>query len=322
MKKYSRKSSTDKLKSNSPPSPAGPTTPITSTVVDLHPLTPDVDANNGYHNDPEESLPSLRTLVEDNESFRQICATFSSAMAHAAYIPFCILIGQIQLNKNLYNTELIENIAYSHDEVAKPNSLLPSVWETDQILVPDSESESGSEESNDDEANDDLKYDVALKFGPVVALHGKSGLGEDSCSFGRSNWFVDLDEGEGEVMGVGSGGGTVGGGGGGGGAVKGEDGAQTARGGEGTKPAGGVGLAFLQQRQRSGSQTESGQEGTKSDSMDRPSANFFAKFGKLESKGSPASKRAFHPRCSSYQPQQLLLSQVSVAGCPCVGEHW
>lgn len=292
--------------------PTGLTSPKAPTEVTSHPLTPgaaETTEDNDRHANLAVPLPASTTSIENKEPYQQVCATFSSAMAHAAYIPFCLLLGQIRLNTILINTELIENIAYGHDKVAKADSPLPSVWELDPepgswkldratqaVSESDSESSSG-EESDDDEEEGES---VVLKLGPVVALQGKSGLGDDSSGFGRSNWFVDLERGEGggEGAGLGGGGGggatTKGGEGGGGNATKLEDGAQAARGGgEGLKSAGGGASAGLQQR--SSSFTEGVQDGpTRSEVMDRQSASFFAKFSSVE-KTSSGAKQASSP---------------------------
>ena len=131
-------------------------------------------------------------LIENSEAFRQVCATFSTAMAHAAYVPFCRLLGQFTLNDKLYNTELIESIAYSHDQKAQP-SPLQTIFD-----VLEEESEASSDSKTDEDSEDDLDGNLALKLGPVAAISGKSGLGGDSASFGKPLWFVKLnDEGDG-----------------------------------------------------------------------------------------------------------------------------
>ena len=236
----------------------------TATEVESHPLCA---GTNGEADAEATPLPRSDTLIEENETYRQVCATFSPAMAHAAYVPFCLLLGQINLNKNLYNTDLIEHIAYSHDKVAQPNSPLPSVWDMPDMK---SESSSGSEsETSSGDDFDDSWRDVAMKLGPVAAIHGKSGLGSDAAGFGRSSWFVDLEEG------------------GDGGDVKGEGGAKTddLKGGGGGAPkgvSGGGGSAntsgIFQWYQRSSSD---GQPESKTNSLDQHSATFEAKFGQL-----------------------------------------
>ena len=237
----------------------------TATEVESHPL------KNGEAGVDSEAtpLPRSNTLIEENEAYRQVCATFSPAMAHAAYVPFCILLGQINLNKNLYNTDLIEHIAYSHDKIAQPNSPLPTVWDV-PATEPEDSSDSDSTSSSDDSFDDSLR-DVAMKLGPVAAaVHSKSGLGSDAAGFGRSSWFVGLEEGgeSGDVKGEGANSEDVKGGGGG-----------VPKGGS----SGGSSLnasGILQWYQRSFSD---GQSDTKTSTLDWHSATFEAKFGRAHS---------------------------------------
>lgn len=94
----------------------------------------------------------------------------------------------------LRNTELIEQIAYNYDDNVKEKSSLPSVFLNSEEEL-SSESGSESEHSTGEEhTEDDLMRDVTIKLGPVVALQKKSGLDEDAVNFGRSSWFVDLQQ--------------------------------------------------------------------------------------------------------------------------------
>ena len=176
-----------------------------SKEVSLHPLSPSSESRDSEEGEegkerrgtviatsPKEDTT---TLFENSEAFRQVCTTFSPAMAHAAYVPFCRLLGQYTLNNQLFNTDLIESIAYSHDQKAQP-SPLPSIFdalEDDALSSSDSESEENSDE--------DIDESFVLKLGPIAAISAKSGLGDDSASFGQSSWFVDLTE-EGDREGV------------------------------------------------------------------------------------------------------------------------
>ena len=141
---------------------------------------------------PPTSSPSTQDMA-----LEQLQETFTPAMAHATYIPFCKLLGQISVNMELRNTELIEHMAYSYDDRAREeNRPLPSVF-----LPPGdnrSSSDSGSEDSlTDDTARtgeEDLVRDVTVKLGPVLAMQQKRGLGGDAVSFGRPSWFIDLQQ--------------------------------------------------------------------------------------------------------------------------------
>ena len=109
-------------------------------------------------------------------------------MAHNSYIQFCRLLGQYNLGDKLYNRELIEQIAYGHDEAAQPKSPLPNVLAE---LEPESDPSSESEDDSDGGETSIEKRDAAIKVGPIIAV---TGLGKDASGFGRSSWFVSLDE--------------------------------------------------------------------------------------------------------------------------------
>ena len=185
---------------------SGKAVPV-SKEVNLHPLSPSPDSQDaevgGERGEGEKGRDTATTppkedtttLFENSEAFRQVCTTFSPAMAHAAYVPFCRLLGQYTLNNQLYNTDLIEGITYSHDQKAQP-SPLPSIFDASEDNSPSS-SDSESEENTDDDIDDSF----ALKLGPIAAISAKRGLGDDSASFGQSSWFVDLTE-EGDREGV------------------------------------------------------------------------------------------------------------------------
>lgn len=157
-----------------------------STPVDIHPLSPAVTKNDildSSLNSTPKAMPPVEPL--QSEAYSQVCATFSQAMAHAAYIPFCRLLGQHYLNSNLYNTDLIEHIAYKHDAIVKPTSPMPTALFTDS----DDDSEVSSVGESDSE--DDVVRDAVLSVGPVSAV---TGLGKDEPGFGKSSWFVTLQE--------------------------------------------------------------------------------------------------------------------------------
>ncbi len=59
---------------------------VVPTPVDIHPLTAEVIS--GHDNMSADKLLA-------SESYQQLCATFSQAMAHTGYIPFCRLLGQV-----------------------------------------------------------------------------------------------------------------------------------------------------------------------------------------------------------------------------------
>ena len=92
-------------------------TPPSTTQVTSYTLNPGNDGGAPAINTPDWSAV-----------MGQLQATFTPAMAHATYIPFCQLLGQIKLNMELRNTDLIEQIAYSYDESVQEKGLLPSVF--------------------------------------------------------------------------------------------------------------------------------------------------------------------------------------------------
>lgn len=131
--------------------------------------------------------------IPDSEYYRQLCATFSKSMAYIAYIMFCKLLGQIYLQDCLCNADLVEQLAYSHDEVAQPFSPLTKIF-TDPISL-DTDTASDSSDSEDDEDDEEVEVtmarDAALKVGPIVAV---TGLNMEESGFRKSSWFVDLEE--------------------------------------------------------------------------------------------------------------------------------
>ena len=158
-------------------------------MVEQHPLTPqkeDLDVTPKLARHSRELKEEV--LFGESETYHQVCATFSRPMAHNSYIQFCRLLGQYNLGDKLYNRELIEQIAYGHDEAAQPKSPLPNVLTE---LVPESDPSSESEDDSDGGEMSIEKRDAAIKVGPIIAV---TGLGKDASGFGRSSWFVDLDE--------------------------------------------------------------------------------------------------------------------------------
>ena len=108
-------------------------------------------------------------------------------MGHSSYVQFCRLLGQYNLGDKLYNRELIEQIAYAHDETTQPKNPLPNI-----LTEPATESDLSSE--SEDESDGELSFekrDAAIKVGPIIAV---TGLGKEASGFGRSSWFVDLHE--------------------------------------------------------------------------------------------------------------------------------
>ena len=152
--------------------------------------------------DPTSTRRAVRPLVSSLSTqglaLQQLQETFTPAMAHATYIPFCKLLGQISVNMELRNTELIEHMAYSYDNRAREeNRQLPSVFlPSGDDLSSSSDSESGDWAAEDptQPAEEDLARDVTIKLGPVVAMQQKRGLAGDAVSFGRPSWFVDLQQ--------------------------------------------------------------------------------------------------------------------------------
>lgn len=130
-----------------------------------------------------------------SEALEQLQVTFTPAMAHATYIPFCMLLGQIKLNMELRNTELIEQITYSYDKDVQQKSCLPSVFPSSGDELSSTSNSESEDSAVDEQMEDDMARDVTIKLGPVVALQKKSGLDEDAVNFGRPSWFVDLQEG-------------------------------------------------------------------------------------------------------------------------------
>lgn len=80
--------------------------------------------------------------TDSKENFipiQQLCKVFTPKLAHAAYVKMCLVLGQLNLRRELYNTELVEQITYSHDEALQvpmkfpqPAHFAPSCHSSDQ----------------------------------------------------------------------------------------------------------------------------------------------------------------------------------------------
>ena len=162
---------------------------VPSEVVEQHPLTPQKE---GLDSTPKLARHSRElkeeVLLGENETYRQVCATFSKPMAHNSYIQFCRLLGQLNLGAKLSNTDLIEQIAYGHDDASQPKSPLANVLTE---VYPESDLSSESDDDSDGGEASVETRDAAIKVGPIIAV---TGLGKEASGFGRSSWFVDLNE--------------------------------------------------------------------------------------------------------------------------------
>jgi len=134
--------------------------------------------------------------LQESEYYKQLSATFSRALVHSSYITFCKLLGQYSLQNILINAELIEQLAYSHDEEARPNSPPVSIF-TDPVALDSGTTSDSSDESDDEDEMEEegeesaVARDAVLKVGPVVAL---TQLNMEEAGFRKSSWFVDLTE--------------------------------------------------------------------------------------------------------------------------------
>ena len=80
--------------------------------------------------------------TDSKENFvpiQQLCKVFTPKLAHSAYVKMCLVLGQLNLRRELYNTELVEQITYSHDEALQvpmtfpqPSHFAPSCHSSDQ----------------------------------------------------------------------------------------------------------------------------------------------------------------------------------------------
>ena len=134
--------------------------------------------------------------IQESEYYKQLSTTFSRALVHSSYITFCKLLGQYYLQDILVNAELIEQLAYSHDEEARPNSPPATIFTDPVTLDTGAASDSSDESDNDDEKDEEgeesaVARDAVLKVGPVVAL---TQLNMEDSGFRKSSWFVDLTE--------------------------------------------------------------------------------------------------------------------------------
>ena len=159
---------------------SGSTSRPEAKTVEFHPLTEAHDSTQ-----PGDGANS----VLESEAYKQLCTTFSKAMAHSAYVDFCKLLGQYYVHDCLCNAELIEQIAYSHDEMAQPSSPLGSILTESLNCDSDTNSDSNSEDESDEDVG--VARDAVLKVGPIVAV---TGLNMEESGFRKSSWFVDLEE--------------------------------------------------------------------------------------------------------------------------------
>ena len=156
--------------------------------------------------DPTKSPTPLGDEVDN--VCNQLCHTFNDAMANKAYVPFCLILGQINVGKLLDKRDLVEQMAYSYDEV-KHKSALPCVLHSEDYsleeegLVVMDDASSDVEKGSDDEEN--VQEEATFSLGPMGSIHAIKKLDKEATSFGRSNWFVELNEveGEGEKLGEG-----------------------------------------------------------------------------------------------------------------------
>jgi len=112
----------------------------------------------------------LRDDTEGKENFlpiQQLCRVFTPKLAHAAYVKMCLVLGQLNLRRELYNTELVEQITYSHDETMQntitfpqPSNFVPSSYSSDQSGY------TSCDNSDDDNLN-------TSSLGPFI--HGNKG---------------------------------------------------------------------------------------------------------------------------------------------------
>lgn len=137
--------------------------------------------------------------LQDSEYYKQLSTTFSKSLVHSSYITFCKLLGQYYLQDVLLNADLIEELAYSHDEEVRPYTPPSSIFSdpiiNDTDITSDSSDESDNEEGEvegeEEEVETAAARDAALKVGPVVAL---TQLNMEEAGFRKSSWFVDLDD--------------------------------------------------------------------------------------------------------------------------------
>lgn len=171
--------------------------------VEFQSLAAELDKKREEEEEEERSStgtgPPVNTdSIPDSEYYRQLSTTFSKAMVHSSYITFCKLLGQYYLQDCLCNVDLIEQLAYSHDEEAQPYTLT-SIFTDPVSLDPDTTSDSSGSENDDDYDDEEIEVtvarDAALKVGPVVAV---TGLNMEEAGFRKSSWFVDLEDHENE----------------------------------------------------------------------------------------------------------------------------
>ncbi len=96
-----------------------------------------------------------------------------------------VSLCQVQLNSKLLNTDLIEYIAYKHDNEDQTTTLPRAL--ADQPDHEDSELSSPIGSDSDEDVN----FNAMRRVGPVAAV---TDLGADQAELQRTVWFVDLEE--------------------------------------------------------------------------------------------------------------------------------
>lgn len=132
---------------------------------------------------------NAREHVTD-EILSQLQDVFTPELAEAAYVPFCQLIGQINMRRMLYNADLIEQVSYSHinqdrqraggsgQRVAQPGLIsrgkhkMQATEKLNLAVVDATHNNPLQPGSSDDESEEELD---------LSQVH-----------FGRSSWFIPL----------------------------------------------------------------------------------------------------------------------------------
>ena len=139
----------------------------------------------------EELVPEKNPSSDDNECVAdevllQLQDVFTPELAQTAYVPFCQLMGQINMRQMLYNADLIEQVSYQHidQNLVRLDQKAPLVHATD--------------------GKHKTEHAKKLNLAAVDATHNnplQPGSSDDDSdeeldlsqvNFGRSSWFVHL----------------------------------------------------------------------------------------------------------------------------------
>jgi len=122
---------------------------------------------------PSKLAQNLRShLADDTDSkenflpIQQLCKVFTPKLAHSAYVTMCLVLGQLNLRRELYNTELVEQITYNHDESIQ----IPTTFPQPTHFVPPSSYSSDQSGYTSCDSGDECDFAIN-NLGPFMNIN-------------------------------------------------------------------------------------------------------------------------------------------------------